>query len=129
MIMRSLVALEGWSSISGSLYKKNYWWQKKGLKREEVVYMRVLQKGVHCILIKRVHCNLELVDQGTANSFSDYQFSLRNDLNGKFLVLFSYKVNNTHCTPRRLSTTALEAGLQTAVHAKIHSLGGARRSE
>ena len=32
-------------------------------------------------------------------------------------------------TPRRQSTIALEAGVQTAVHAKIHSLGGARRSE
>ena len=32
-------------------------------------------------------------------------------------------------SPQRRSTTALEEGVQTAVHAKIHSLGGARQSE
>ena len=44
---------------------------------------------------------------------------------------FYYHVPNITCTntPRRRSTTALEAGVKTAVHAKIHSPGGARRNE
>ena len=40
------------------------------------------------------------------------------------------QILSTHIKPsRRHSTAALEAGVKTVVHAKIHTLGGVRRSE